>query len=142
MGAHPSILSTPPCPPPTTQRADFSLKPIEWNDELVLYPETFALRQQNPNLKISIAVGGWSMNEVCRAVLMGRVAMHVSVCLQCPSHVMRQGPAILNRTASPRHNCPPPALEPLRQPVFQCGQARQPGLLHLQGDGIPRQVGL
>lgn len=44
--------------------ADFSFKPVEWNDESQLYGETMALKQQNPNLKVLIAVGGWTMNDV------------------------------------------------------------------------------
>jgi len=36
---------------------------VEWNDEERLYPETMALRQKNPDLKILISVGGWTMNE-------------------------------------------------------------------------------
>lgn len=41
--AAPPALHAPPLPLPA---ADFSLKPVEWNDEDVLYPETMALRKQ------------------------------------------------------------------------------------------------
>ena len=37
-----------------------TLEPYEWNDIDVLYPATMALKQQNPSLKVTLAVGGWS----------------------------------------------------------------------------------
>jgi hypothetical protein len=37
---------------------------MEWNDESELIPQTMALRKQNPNLKILLAIGGWC---VCAA---------------------------------------------------------------------------
>ena len=53
--------------PPNARLPDFSFKPVEWNDESQLYGETMALKQKNPNLKVLIAVGGWTMNDVRRA---------------------------------------------------------------------------
>jgi chitinase len=60
---------------------DYSLKPVEWNDESQLYGETMALKQKNPNLKVLIAVGGWTMNDVRWSSLMlpgvlNRTGMH------------------------------------------------------------------
>lgn len=56
-----ALAALPAWPLPARLRcqADFTLKPVEWNDEDKLYPETMALRQKNPDLKILIAVGGW-----------------------------------------------------------------------------------
>lgn len=50
-------------PPGSASHTDFSPKPIEWNDVDALYPETMALKKQNPNLKVLVAMGGWTMNE-------------------------------------------------------------------------------
>ena len=41
------------------------LEPFEWNDLSTsvikgMYERTLALKSQNPNIKISIAVGGWN----------------------------------------------------------------------------------
>ena len=36
------------------------LQAVEWNDISQLYPSMMALKNQNPSLKISLAVGGWT----------------------------------------------------------------------------------
>ena len=36
------------------------LEPYEWNDIQVLYPAMMALKLQNPKLKVTLAVGGWT----------------------------------------------------------------------------------
>ena len=37
-----------------------TLEPYEWNDIDRLYPEIMSLKQENPNLKVTLAVGGWT----------------------------------------------------------------------------------
>ena len=36
------------------------LEAVEWNDISELYPGMMALKNQNPNLKITLAIGGWT----------------------------------------------------------------------------------
>ena len=36
------------------------LHPYEWNDISRLYPEIMSLKTENPNLKVTLAVGGWT----------------------------------------------------------------------------------
>ena len=36
------------------------LEAVEWNDISQLYPSIMSLKNQNPNLKITLAVGGWT----------------------------------------------------------------------------------
>lgn len=42
---------------------DYTVQPVEWNDQSVLYPQVQALKQKNPNLKTHISIGGWSFND-------------------------------------------------------------------------------
>jgi GH18 family chitinase len=42
---------------------DYKLQPYEGNDESELYPALQALKQQNPNLKTLLAIGGWNFNS-------------------------------------------------------------------------------
>ena len=42
---------------------DFTIQPVEWNDQSVLYPQVQALKHSNPNLKTHISIGGWSFND-------------------------------------------------------------------------------
>ncbi len=42
---------------------NFTVQPIEWNDQSILYPEVQALKQINSKLKTSISIGGWSFND-------------------------------------------------------------------------------
>ena len=42
---------------------DYTLQPVEWNDQSVLYPQVMALKQINPKLRNILSVGGWSFND-------------------------------------------------------------------------------
>ncbi len=42
---------------------DYTVQPIEWNDQSVLYPQVQDLKKQNPNLRTHISIGGWSFND-------------------------------------------------------------------------------
>jgi len=42
---------------------DYSVQPVEWNDQSVLYPQVMALKNTNPNLRNILAIGGWSFND-------------------------------------------------------------------------------
>jgi chitinase len=42
---------------------DYTVQPVEWNDQSVLYPQVQALKQINPNLRNILSIGGWSFND-------------------------------------------------------------------------------
>jgi chitinase len=42
---------------------DYTIQPIEWNDQCKLYPALQALKQRNPSLKTLLSIGGWSINS-------------------------------------------------------------------------------
>ncbi len=42
---------------------DYTIQPVEWNDQSVLYPQVMALKQINPNLRNILSIGGWSFND-------------------------------------------------------------------------------
>lgn len=42
---------------------DYTVQPVEWNDQTVLYPQVMALKQINPNLRNILSIGGWSFND-------------------------------------------------------------------------------
>ncbi|MDP1835701.1 MAG: glycosyl hydrolase family 18 protein [Chlamydiales bacterium] len=42
---------------------DYSIQPVEWNDQTVLYPQVMALKQKAPDLRIFLSIGGWSFND-------------------------------------------------------------------------------
>ncbi|MES2199505.1 MAG: glycosyl hydrolase family 18 protein [Chlamydiota bacterium] len=42
---------------------DYTVQPVEWNDESVLYPQVMDLKQINPNLRNILSIGGWSFND-------------------------------------------------------------------------------
>ena len=48
---------------PQRYTGDYTIQPVEWNDETVLYPAVQALKQQNAPLKTLLSIGGWSMNS-------------------------------------------------------------------------------
>ena len=37
-----------------------TIEPYEWNDISALYPQTMNLKKSNPNLKVTLAIGGWN----------------------------------------------------------------------------------
>ncbi len=42
---------------------DYTVQPVEWNDQTVLYPQVHALKQINPALRNILSIGGWSFND-------------------------------------------------------------------------------
>jgi chitinase len=42
---------------------NYTVQPVEWNDQSVLYPQVQALKQQNRNLRTHISIGGWGFND-------------------------------------------------------------------------------
>lgn len=42
---------------------DYTVQPVEWNDQSVLYPEVMALKKINSNLRNLLSIGGWSFND-------------------------------------------------------------------------------
>ncbi len=42
---------------------DYTVQPIEWNDQSTLYPQVMALKQKNPNLRCILSIGGWGFND-------------------------------------------------------------------------------
>ncbi|MEH1941725.1 MAG: phosphatidylinositol-specific phospholipase C domain-containing protein [Nostoc sp.] len=42
---------------------NYTIEPVEWNDQTVLYPAIQKLKQKNPNLKTLLSIGGWSFND-------------------------------------------------------------------------------
>lgn len=96
---YPSLLSTATC----CELADYSLKPIEYNDvpspdspgTVSLYQETMALKNKNPDLKVLIAVGGWCAagGGGCRQLACCSLFMHsVYSWFSSPSSLPVAGP--------------------------------------------------
>ena len=48
---------------PQRYTGDYTVQPVEWNDQTVLYPAIQALKQKNSSLKTLLSIGGWSMNS-------------------------------------------------------------------------------
>ncbi len=42
---------------------DYTVQPVEWNDQSVLYPQVAALKKLNPSLRNILSIGGWSFND-------------------------------------------------------------------------------
>lgn len=42
---------------------DYTVQPVEWNDQSVLYPQIQALKQINPSLRTHLSIGGWGFND-------------------------------------------------------------------------------
>ncbi|HAX87078.1 MAG TPA: chitinase [Cyanobacteria bacterium UBA11370] len=42
---------------------DYTIQPVEWNDQTTLYPAIQKLKEKNPNLKTLLSIGGWSFNS-------------------------------------------------------------------------------
>ena len=119
---------------------------MEWNDESQLYGETMALKQKNPNLKVLIAVGGWTMNDVRPAA--GR-ARSGPGCVQIDAPgLFKVADVQLGQGAYPRYKTVAFALfcfaarDAIHRPLCQLGQAWQPGGHHLKGPRLSGEVGL
>jgi len=48
---------------------DFTMQPMESNEQSALYPQIQALKQRNPRLRTSLSVGGWGFNDLNNAGL-------------------------------------------------------------------------
>ncbi len=42
---------------------NYTIEPVEWNDQSILYPQVMALKDTNPDLRNILAIGGWSFND-------------------------------------------------------------------------------
>ena len=42
---------------------DYTIQPVEWNDQSTLYPAVQKLKGNNPALKTLLSIGGWSINS-------------------------------------------------------------------------------
>ncbi len=42
---------------------DYTVQPVEWNDQSVLYPQVRALKASNPKLRVLLSIGGWGFND-------------------------------------------------------------------------------
>lgn len=42
---------------------DYTVQPVEWNDQTLLYPQIMSLKEINPNLRVLLSIGGWGFND-------------------------------------------------------------------------------
>ncbi len=42
---------------------DYTIQPVEWNDQTILYPAVQGLKHQNPQLRVILSIGGWGFND-------------------------------------------------------------------------------